>query len=97
MLAQRNIPLAFADRLSPMIREVFDGPVTKRYSCARTRSTAILNNAVASALKNELLSAMRSSSFSILIDGSNDSGLEKMNPLTIKIFDVDSEKVENRF
>jgi hypothetical protein len=40
---------------------------------------------------------MRSSSFSILIDGSNDSGLEKMNPLTIKIFDVDSEKVENRF
>ena len=97
MLAQRNIPLAFADHLSPMIGEIFDGQVAKGYSCARTKSTAILNHAVAPALKSELVSAMRSSPFSILIDGSNDTGLEKMNPLTIKIFDIGRGRVESRF
>ena len=90
MVAQRSVPLAFADHLSPMIREVSDGQVAKGYSCARTKSTAILNHAVAPALKSDLVSAMRSSPFSIMIDGSNDTGLEKMNPLTIKIFDIGS-------
>lgn len=80
-----------------MIREIFDGHVAKGYSCARTKSTAILNNAVAPALKGELVSAMRSAPFSVLIDGSNDTGLEKMNPITIKIFDVSRERVESRF
>ena len=97
MLAQRNIPLAFADYLSPMIREVFDGQVAKGYSCARTKSTAILNYAVAPALKEDLVSAMKNSPFSILIDGSNDTGLEKMNPITVRIFDIRRGTVQSKF
>ena len=92
MLAQRSIPLAFADYRSPMIREVFDGQVAKSYSCATTKSTAILNYAVAPALEEDLVSAMKNSPFSILIDGSNDTGLEKMNPITVRIFDIRREQ-----
>lgn len=77
MLAQRNIPIAHGDHLSPVIREVFDGQVAKWYSCARTKSTAILSYAVGPAFKNDLVSAMKNSTFTILIDDSNDIGLEK--------------------
>lgn len=34
------------------------------------------------------------SPFSLLVDGSNDTGLEKLNPLTVKIFDVSQRKVK---
>ena len=40
---------------------------------------------------------MKCSPFSLLTDGSNDTGLEKMNPLTVKIFDVNTGRVESRF
>ena len=35
-----------------------------------------------------LVEDMKGNPFSLLIDGSNDTGLEKLNPLTVKIFDV---------
>ena len=31
---------------------------------------------------------MKLQPFSLLIDGSNDTGVEKLNPLTVKIYDV---------
>ncbi len=71
-----------------------EGPgyeATKGYACARTKTAAILNNAVAPAFKRI------SNPFSILIDGSNDSGLDKMNPITVKIFDTSRDKVQSRF
>lgn len=97
LLAQHNVPLALADHLSPILRDIFDGDVAKGYACARTKTTAILNNAVAPAFKCELVSIMQNRPFSILIDGSNDNGLEKMNPITVKVFDVGRGRVESRF
>ncbi len=97
LLAQHNVPLSIADHLSPIILNIFDGDVTKGYACAHTKTTAILSNAVAPAFKHELVSVMQSSPFSLLIDGSNDSGLDKMNPITVKIFDTSRDKVQSRF
>ena len=36
---------------------------------------------------------MQNSPFSLLVDGSNDTGLEKLNPLTVKIFDATNRQV----
>lgn len=38
LLAQHNVPLALADHLSPLIRDVFDGEVAKGYACAKTKT-----------------------------------------------------------
>jgi len=38
---------------------------------------------------------MKDTSFCLSIDGSNDTGTEKMNPMTVKIFDVN--QVQHRF
>ena len=77
-----------------MIRDIFDGEVAKGYHCARTKTTAILNNAIAPEFKRELVSKMQNSPYSILIDGSNDTGMEKLNPVTVRIFDMDRERVD---
>ena len=35
-----------------------------------------------------LVEEMKASPFSLLVDGSNDTGTEKLNHLTVKIFDI---------
>jgi len=86
--AASNIPLAFHDRLSPMIRNIFpDSKLATKYHSASTKATCMLNGAVAPTLKNELLDKMRTQPFSICVDGSNDRDLQKMNPVTVRIHD----------
>jgi len=97
LLAQHNIPLSLADHLSLMIRNVFDGDVTKGYACAKTKTSCILNGAVSPLLKNELISIMQNSPFSLCIDGSSDTDLQKINPITVRIFDLKISKVGMRF
>ena len=51
LTASYNIPLAFHDRLSPMIRSVFtDSEIATSYHAASTKSTCILNLAIAPCL-----------------------------------------------
>ena len=98
LTAISNVPLAFHDRLSPTIRKVFpDSKIALKHHSASTKATCMLNEAVAPMLINDLLSSMRSHLFSICIDGSNDTELEKMNPVTVRIFDITSNMVVTRF
>lgn len=48
----------------------------------------MINRAAAPSFINSLLHHMMSHPFSISTDGSNDSGLTKMNPVTVRIYDV---------
>ena len=96
--ASCNIPLAFHDQLSPLVRSVLpDSEIAANYHSASTKATCILNYAVAPSLKNKLVDNMKVSPFSVSVDGSNDTGLTKMNPLTIRIFDLESSRVVTQF
>ena len=44
-----------------------------------------------------LIENMRNGPFSIAVDGSNNSGIERMNPLTVKIFDTNRGVVSTQF
>ena len=82
LTACSNLP--FHDSLSPMIRNVFpDSKIASKYRSASTMVTCMLNLAVAPILIENLLESMRVHPFSLSVDGSNDTGLEKMNPLTV--------------
>ena len=67
------------------------------YASGRTKTISILNGAVAPELKQTLVSQLQSGPFSMCIDGSNDTGLEKMNPITVKLFNVNRGRVVIRF
>ena len=94
VLAHHDVPIAITDHLSPLFRDIFpDSEVAKLYSCARTKTTCILNGALAMDLQKSLVEHMKSEPFSLATDGSNDSGLQKMNPLTVRFFDVNRGRV----
>lgn len=71
-----------------MIRNVFpDSNIALKY---KSEATCMLNLAVAPTLIESLLENMKVHTFSLSIDGPNDTDLEKMNPLTVWIFDENS-------
>lgn len=91
LLVQHNVPLAVSDHLSPIFKEVFqDSEVARAYGCARTKSMCILNGALAPYYKTSLVRHMVSSPYCIAMDGSNDTGLSKMNPMTVRFFNKET-------
>ncbi|XP_041482851.1 uncharacterized protein LOC121429723 isoform X2 [Lytechinus variegatus] len=88
-IVEHNIPLAFSDHLSPLMKECFpDSPTAAGYRSARTKTTCIVNGALAPYFHHQLVKQLREQPFSLSTDGSNDTGLEKMNPMTVKLFDI---------
>ena len=74
-LVSHNIPIAFADHLSPLFKECFpDSKIAKKYCSARTKTSAIINKAISPYLLNELVCNMKIKPFTLSTDGSNDTG-----------------------
>ena len=97
-LAHHNIPLATMDHLSPLFRDIFpDSKIAMGFAAARTKTSCIINMALRPHFEESLVSYMRGNPFSLAIDGSNDNGLKKMNPVTVRIFDPDQGHVSTRF
>ena len=88
----------FADHLSPLLKDIFpDSKIAQGYASGKTKTASIVNGAIAPELKQTLVSQLQSGPFSMCIDGSNNTGLEKMNPITVKLFDVNRGRVVTRF
>ena len=98
LTASSNVPLSFHDLRLPMIRKVFpDSKIAAKYQSASTKAMCMLNEAVALTLLHDLIQSMKTNAFSLCVDGSNDSGLEKMNPVAIRLYDVNQNKIVTCF
>lgn len=98
VIAQHNLPLAIMDHLSPLFRDIFhDSKIAKGFSAARTKTSCIMNMALRPHFESALIAQMKKDPFAIATDGSNDSGLQKMNPVTVRVFDIDRGRVCTRF
>ena len=54
-MIEHNLPLAVADHMSPLFSKIFpDSHVAKEYSSCRTKTTCILNLAIALYFHSEL-------------------------------------------
>ncbi|KAL5008885.1 hypothetical protein ScPMuIL_014466 [Solemya velum] len=96
-LAHHNIPLVTEDHLSPLFGEIFpDSDIAKAYSLARTKTTCMLNLAVVPFFQSALVEMMKTQPYALATDGSNGTGLEKMNPLTVRIYNVINNRVETQ-
>lgn len=97
-MVEHNVPFAVADHFSPLLKECFqDSQIAQSFKSARTKMSCIINEAVAPHFRNELVTKMRSNPFTLITDGSSDNGCGKMNPLTVRIYDSDLNKVVHRF
>ena len=92
-LVQHNISLATSDYLTYLFKEVFpDSKIAKRYAASRTKTMAIINESFAPHCRNYIVEHCKVHPYSLGTDGSNDSGIDKMNPICIKIFDANRSK-----
>ena len=97
-LAEHNLPFVIADHLGPLFKSIFpDSKIAKAYSCGKTKASCILNRAIAPDLQSILIEQIKTSCYSIAIDESNDQGLQKMNPVTVRLFDINQHKVVTKF
>ena len=86
LLAENNIPLSFSDKLNKIIPDLFrDSNIAKQYKMGRMKTTCILNEALVPNFLKETIEAMKADVYSLSTDGSNDTDLEKMNPLTVRL------------
>ena len=97
-LAEHNLPIAAADHLSALVKECFpDSKITQSNSCTKTKTFCILNRTIYLDLQQSLIGEMKVSVFSLSTDGINDQNLVKMNPVTLRIYDVNQHKVVTKF
>ncbi len=81
-----------------MFKEIFpDSNIAKNYHSARMKTTCILNGAIAPHVKQTLVEQLKSGVFSMSTDGSNDKDLDKINPITVKLFDIHASRAVTRF
>ena len=77
-IAHHNISLATAEHLSPLYAKMFpDSKIAKHFRSRRRKTTCILRDAMYPALKKTLVEYMMENPFSIVHDGSSDSGIKK--------------------
>lgn len=92
-LIQHNLPLATADHLGPLFKTIFpDSDIAKWYSSGRTKTSAIVNKAMGPHCHNYIVQHCMEHPFSLGTDGSSDTDVNKMNPVTMRIFDVNTSK-----
>ena len=72
--------------------EFKDSKAAKNFPCGKTKMAVIIN-CIGDDIKQELAKDMSQSPFSIMVDGSNDAGLEKMFPICVRIFDVNFNRI----
>ena len=97
LLMHHNSFLNLSDHMTKFISKEFKGcAAADQFACGRTKTTAIVN-CIESHMKEELVSAMRTEPFSIMLDASNDTGLYKMFPVTVRIFDTNFDRMMMKF
>ena len=83
--------MVVADHFGLLFKDVFpDSEIAKNYACGSTKSTCIINGSLAPYFRSSVIATLKKQPFAIANDGSNDNGLEKMNPLTVRMYDGQS-------
>ena len=72
-IAEHNLPFLAADHFSKLCKVMFpDRDIAKRFSSGQTKITALVKHAMTPTFNNQVISACKSSPFSVLCDGGND-------------------------
>ena len=97
LIVQHNTFFNLSDHLAPFIRKEFKGSsVAESFQCGRTKTAAIVN-CIGNYFFEKLKTDMKDLPFSLMLDASNDNGVEKMFPITVWIFDIEFNCVMTKF
>ena len=97
-VAEHNIPFSLADHFTHLCKEMFtDSDIAKKFACKRTKTTHILNNALAPELDQTVTQLCQTEPYSVLLDESNDKGDDKRLTILVRVLDRTVKRVTTRF
>ena len=97
-VAEHNIPFLVADHFSRLTKVMFpDSKIAEAYSCARTKTTAIITHALAPAMREVVDNECSSTPFTILCDGGNDRMDRKYFAILVRYWDDVVDQAVTRF
>ena len=86
-----------SDHLSPYVNNEFKGSrAAENFSCGRTKTAAIVS-CVGDQFQLDQIADLKKLPFSLMLDGSNDTGVLKMFPVTVRIFDINHQRIMTTF
>ena len=91
-IVQHNLPIATADHFAQLFKNVFPDRKLLHHTQVPKKTFAIINKAFEPYCHSFLVDYSKSNPFSVGHDGSNDTGVQKMNPVSVKIFDIKNSK-----
>ena len=74
-----------------------DSQIAKKFSSARTKTTAVVTNVLAPYFHQKLVDTMKADSFSLLFDEATDVSVVKTGCMAVHIFDQESGIVQSEF
>lgn len=87
-LQQLHLSITTADHLGPFFKEMFpDSKIAAAYALGPTKTSAIINIAKGSYCHRYLIEHCKTNPFTLGIDGSIDTEVDKMNAVNICIFE----------
>ena len=97
-VAEHNLPFAVADHFTDLCQHMFpDSEIAKKFACRRTKTTHIINRAIAPSFDSKVTEACKTEKFSIMVDESNDQGGEKTMAILIRVADRSLKRIATRF
>lgn len=100
VLVEHNVPFHVMDHLSDVIKDAFpDSEIARKFSCKRTKSSAIAYNVLGGHFEEKLIQDLKSglSTFSVIIDESTDVSTKKVLAIAIKFYSERNACVKTRF
>ena len=98
LIVKHNIPFLVADHFSDAVKVMFpDSAIAQKFHCKRTKTTHIVNEALAPHWDKKVEEMCRKEKISIMLDESNDSGDEKMLAILVRVHDEDIYRISTRF
>lgn len=98
LLAQNNIPSAFAEKVNPVLLSIFsDSNMAKNYKMCKTRASCKAIEILASYFLQQAVDIMKINFEFLSTDSYNDTGIEKINPLTVHFCDINTNRIDTQF
>ena len=74
-----------------------DSNIAEKFSCARTKTTALVAHALAPSAEEDVVAACRTQAFTILSDGGNDNFMKKYFAILVRLWDDKRREAVVRF
>ncbi|KAL0881616.1 hypothetical protein ABMA27_001442 [Loxostege sticticalis] len=97
-LAENNLPLMLSDDLIPFLANTFpDSAIIKSVNLGRTKAGNIVKTVLGPILTDELVSKLKRTTYSIIMDETTDISVKKQCALAVIFFDEDEFLVRTQF